>query len=83
MAANYHTDPAVYHRVEKALDELFEKILSWNGVITGEHGIGIAKQRWWPKATSKVSREVHFALKAALDPHGILNPGKFVPVKQA
>ena len=78
MAANYHTDKKVYHRVEKALDELFAQVLAWNGVITGEHGIGIAKQRWWKDATSPVSRHVHTALKTALDPHGILNPGKFV-----
>ena len=78
MAANYHTDKAVYAKVQKALDELFARVLAWNGVITGEHGIGIAKQRWWPEATSAVSRRVHAALKTALDPKGILNPGKFV-----
>jgi glycolate oxidase len=79
MAANYHTDRAVKKKVGAALDELFSQILAWGGVITGEHGIGIAKQRWWPAATSPVSREVHAALKAALDPKGLLNPGKFVP----
>jgi glycolate oxidase len=78
MAARYHDDPKVYKKVGKALDELFQQVLAWGGVITGEHGIGIAKQRWWPAATSPVSREVHHALKATLDPHGILNPGKFV-----
>lgn len=78
MAADYHTDRAVKKKVGAALDELFAQVLAWGGVITGEHGIGIAKQRWWPAATSPVSREVHAALKAALDPKGILNPGKFV-----
>jgi len=77
MAANYHTDKVVYTKVQRALDELFAQVLAWNGVITGEHGIGIAKQRWWKEATSPVSREVHAALKMALDPNGILNPGKF------
>jgi glycolate oxidase len=47
-------------------------------VITGEHGIGLAKKPWWPLAVDKVGRDVHVALKAALDPKGILNPGKFV-----
>ena len=78
MAANYHSDAAVHAKVESALDELFKQVLAWGGVITGEHGIGIAKQRWWPQATSPVSRSVHSALKHALDPLGILNPGKFV-----
>jgi glycolate oxidase len=78
MAAGYHEKPAVAKKVNAALDELFTQVLAWGGVITGEHGIGLAKKRWWPEATSRVSREVHAALKAALDPKGILNPGKFV-----
>jgi glycolate oxidase len=78
MAANYHTDTKVKRRVDAALDELFSKVLEWGGVITGEHGIGLAKKRWWPQATSTVNRSVHEALKAALDSAGILNPGKFV-----
>lgn len=82
MAANYHTDRAVYKKVGLALDELFQQVLAWGGVITGEHGIGIAKQRWWPDATTKVSRNVHATLKTALDPQGILNPGKFVQTKR-
>lgn len=78
MAANFE-DPAVQARVEQALDELFAQVLAWGGVITGEHGIGLAKKRWWPEATSEVSRAVHARLKAALDPDNILNPGKFIP----
>lgn len=77
MAANY-SDPAVRERVEKALDELFAQVLEWGGVITGEHGIGLAKKRWWPEATSDVARALHERLKQALDPRGILNPGKFL-----
>ncbi len=78
MAANYHSDARVHAKVGQALDELFAQVLAWGGVITGEHGIGLAKARWWPDATSPVSRAVHSALKTALDPKGILNPGKFV-----
>jgi len=65
-------------RGEDALDELFAQVLAWNGAITGEHGIGLAKKRWWPLAVSKEVRELHRALKQTLDPNGILNPGKFV-----
>jgi glycolate oxidase len=77
MAADYHTDAAVRARADEALDELFTQVLAWGGVITGEHGIGLAKKRWWPQATSDVSRAVHRSIKQALDPMGILNPGKF------
>jgi glycolate oxidase len=68
----------VQQRVERALDDLFAQVLAWGGVITGEHGIGLAKKRWWPEATSDVSRALHQKLKDALDPDGILNPGKFL-----
>jgi glycolate oxidase len=77
MAANYE-DAAVRERVERALDELFAQVLAWGGVITGEHGIGLAKKRWWPQATSDVARTLHERLKQALDPLDILNPGKFL-----
>src|ERR1051325_100453 len=71
-------DRAAERRSEEALDELFRGILDLGGVITGEHGIGIAKQRWWPLAASEEVRALHRTIKRALDPNGILNPGKFV-----
>jgi glycolate oxidase len=77
MAAHFD-DPGVRARVEQALDELFAQVLAWGGVITGEHGIGLAKKRWWPEATSEVARDLHRRLKQVLDPNDILNPGKFV-----
>ncbi|MDC0258903.1 hypothetical protein OAK43_01585 [Verrucomicrobiales bacterium] len=53
-------------------------MLAQGGAITGEHGVGLAKKRWFGDAVSDVSRAVHRDLKATLDPKGILNPGKFV-----
>ncbi len=78
MADRYNRDSAVRERVERALDDLFAQVLAWGGVITGEHGIGLAKKRWWPDATSEVARNLHRQLKQILDPNDILNPGKFV-----
>ena len=72
------TQPGAKRRSEAALDELFKQILAWGGSITGEHGIGLAKQRWWPLAVSSEVRAFHRTIKRALDPRGILNPGKFV-----
>ena len=65
-------------RSQAALDELFGQVLAWGGAITGEHGVGLAKQRWWPLAVPKNVRALHRILKQALDPRAILNPGKFV-----
>ncbi|MBI5385692.1 MAG: FAD-binding protein [Verrucomicrobia bacterium] len=73
-----YAQPGARERSEAALDALFGQVLAWGGVITGEHGIGLAKKRWWPTAASVEARELHRRVKRALDPRGILNPGKFV-----
>lgn len=73
-----YTQAGAKKRSEAALDDLFKQILAWGGSITGEHGVGIAKQRWWPLAVSKEARALHRTVKLALDPKAILNPGKFV-----
>jgi glycolate oxidase len=72
------TQKGAKKRSEAALDELFRQVLAWGGAITGEHGIGLAKRRWWPLAVSKEARDLHRSLKKLLDPHSILNPGKFL-----
>jgi glycolate dehydrogenase FAD-linked subunit len=78
MADRYNREAAVREKVQAALDELFAQVLEWGGVITGEHGIGLAKKRWWPDASGEVARGLHGTLKRALDPNNILNPGKFL-----
>ena len=70
--------PGAKRKCDKALDALFRKVLELGGVITGEHGIGLAKKPWWPLAASKSARKLHRNIKGALDPEGILNPGKFL-----
>jgi glycolate oxidase subunit GlcD len=65
-------------KMEQALDDLFGYVIGANGAITGEHGIGLAKKRWWPKAVSAENLALHQTIKHALDPNGILNPGKFL-----
>jgi glycolate oxidase len=72
------TQPNATQRSNAALDELFRQVLDWKGVITGEHGIGLAKKTWWPLAASPELRALHRVVKHALDPADILNPGKFV-----
>jgi FAD/FMN-containing dehydrogenase len=72
------TQPGAKERSEACLDELFRWVIQMGGAITGEHGVGLAKKRWWPLAISPEAQELHATVKAALDPHGILNPGKFL-----
>jgi len=64
--------------IEATLDALFHQVIAWGGAITGEHGIGIAKKRWWHEATTPELRKLHSLIKKAVDPKDILNPGKFV-----
>jgi glycolate oxidase len=70
--------PDAQTRTHDALDELFRQVLAWNGAITGEHGIGLAKMRWWHMAASPELLALHRLIKKSLDPKRILNPGKFV-----
>ena len=63
-------------RVEKAMHEIFDYAVSLGGTITGEHGVGLAKKPFLPKALGNTSLGVMKLLKRALDPGGILNPGK-------
>ena len=72
------SNPAMVRRQDAALDELFKGVVGMGGVITGEHGVGLAKKPWWKLATSQESRDLHRTIKRALDPKGILNPGKFL-----
>lgn len=82
---NIHTNimvdyqqPGMPAKARAALNELFAQVVRWGGSITGEHGIGLAKKPWWPLAASPEVRALHRHIKHALDPQGILNPGKFV-----
>ncbi|MDG2123341.1 MAG: FAD-linked oxidase C-terminal domain-containing protein, partial [Verrucomicrobiales bacterium] len=71
-------DPAQKAKADQALDKLFHQVIAWGGAITGEHGIGIAKQPWFKDALHTGAQHTHHLLKNALDPNGILNPGKFL-----
>lgn len=64
------------HRIELAFEEIFEEAIRLGGTITGEHGIGVAKKRFLPGFAGDGQMRVMRALRAVLDPNGILNPGK-------
>ncbi|MER6172540.1 FAD-linked oxidase C-terminal domain-containing protein [Streptosporangium sp. NPDC001681] len=61
-----------------AADELFRETLKMGGTLTGEHGVGLLKQRWLSMETGPVTEEIHRGIKQVFDPLGILNPGKAI-----
>jgi len=66
-------------RARAALPRLFELTLSLGGTLSGEHGIGVAKRDFMPQAFTPATLAAMRAIKHALDPDGILNPGKVLP----
>jgi FAD/FMN-containing dehydrogenase len=63
-------------RAHEAEDELFRGVVALEGSISGEHGIGFAKAKYLSLELSETELALMRRLKAAFDPHGILNPGK-------
>jgi FAD/FMN-containing dehydrogenase len=61
------------------VDELVDFVLARGGQITAEHGIGSAKRHLMKRALGPAELKLMHNLKQALDPDGILNPGKVLP----
>jgi glycolate oxidase len=64
------------HRVELSLSEIVDRTLAVGGTITGEHGVGLAKKPYLRQQLGDNSYELLKLVKRALDPAGLLNPGK-------
>jgi D-lactate dehydrogenase (cytochrome) len=62
-----------WHEVNEVV---FEIVRRMGGSISAEHGIGVLKRDELPDVKDKVAIELMRAIKATLDPHGIMNPGK-------
>ncbi|GBG56809.1 FAD-binding protein [Sporomusaceae bacterium FL31] len=65
-------------RVYKAMDEMFKAAVELNGTLSGEHGIGLGKLPWMELQHGPQGMNAMKAIKRALDPNLILNPGKLV-----
>lgn len=77
-------DPAADGEREAAralYDDILDIALGLGGPVTGEHGIGRMKMDRLPHAVGEAGMAVHRAIKGALDPRGILNPGCMVPAE--
>jgi D-lactate dehydrogenase len=72
-------DAAESTRAEAALGEVFDAVIRLGGTLSGEHGIGLAKRDFTPRALDPYALALMRAIKHAFDPDGILNPGKLLP----
>ena len=75
-------DPDQLHRCELFGADILETSVRLGGTVTGEHGVGVEKLNSMCVQFSPGEREQMFALKAAFDPAGLLNPGKVIPTLQ-
>jgi glycolate oxidase len=72
-------DPANVRRSQAVFDAIMELALSLGGTCTGEHGVGLLKRDWLATEIGPTGVRVHHAIKQALDPLNLLNPGKILP----
>jgi glycolate oxidase len=68
--------PGEAEKAEKAIEEVFKGALALDGTMSGEHGVGIAKAPYIPLEITEKASDYMKAIKKALDPNNILNPGK-------
>jgi len=72
-------DEAAAARALVAFDDILDVALALEGTVTGEHGVGLLKRDALTRELDPVAIDVHASIKNALDPRGILNPGKALP----
>jgi len=67
-------------RAKALCERLVERALAMEGTCTGEHGVGQGKMKYLAAEHGEGALAAMRAIKQALDPHGIMNPGKIVPM---
>lgn len=72
-------DPQQARNAPACLSDVFDLVFTMDGTLSGEHGIGLAKREFMPRALDPVALELMRRIKAQFDPEGILNPGKLLP----
>jgi glycolate oxidase len=69
-------NPAHFERAKRAIDQIIEAAIEFGGVLSGEHGIGLEKQKFMRRTQDPAFIEIMRQIKRIFDPNGILNPGK-------
>ena len=72
-------DPQQARAAGICLDEVFSLVLTLDGTLSGEHGVGIEKRDFVAREIDPVALALMHRIKHQFDPHGILNPGKTLP----
>lgn len=72
-------EPHEVPAVERAIAELFQRVVALRGTLSGEHGIGVLKAPYLPLEQSPELIALQKDLKRVFDPAGLLNPGKIFP----
>ena len=65
-----------FAKAQEAMEKIIEEALSLGGVLSGEHGIGLEKQKFFNRAVDPMALDLMKKIKSFLDPNNILNPGK-------
>ncbi|HEX4700607.1 MAG TPA: FAD-linked oxidase C-terminal domain-containing protein [Pseudonocardiaceae bacterium] len=76
------TSQAEFSGARRAFDEILAVGLSLGGTVTGEHGIGRIKREWLATEIGPVGMRTHRAIKAALDPTNLFNPGSMFSMSE-
>jgi glycolate oxidase len=71
-------DDAARVRAQRAFERIVDDAIALGGTVTGEHGVGLLKRRGLYAEVGPQVVAMHRAVKQALDPAGIFNPGKVV-----
>jgi glycolate oxidase len=58
------------------MEMIIEYAVELGGVVSGEHGIGLEKKRFFMKTVPPMALAIMKGIKGIVDPHNILNPGK-------
>ncbi|HTV03609.1 MAG TPA: FAD-linked oxidase C-terminal domain-containing protein [Luteitalea sp.] len=69
-------EAGAYERAEVLAAEILRLCIRLGGSITGEHGVGLEKRAFLPEMYAEADLDAMYRLRAAMDPHGVANPGK-------
>jgi D-lactate dehydrogenase (cytochrome) len=72
-------DPEMVENGHEVSRRIVERAIEMGGTATGEHGVGLGKQEYLAAEHGEAAVEAMRSIKRALDPNGVLNPGKVLP----